>query len=96
MGVGAALYAQNFLSPAAPPDALSAQNSPTLVELPQIQESSDDINARLAELTPEEQVAVKLYAERNKSVVNVSTFETRQTLDYLQRSHGGVSSDRFP
>ena len=88
MGVGAALYAQNFLSPAAPQDALSAQNSPTLVELPQIQESSDDINARLAELTPEEQVAVKLYAERNKSVVNVSTFETRQTFFARQVSEG--------
>ena len=41
--------------------------------------AQDDITSRLAELTPEEQIAVQLYATRNKSVVNVSTLETRQS-----------------
>ncbi len=97
MGVGAVLRAQNFL---APPSArnVQPQTPPTLVELPPIQSSSstsslqpvaqDDLNSRLAELTPEEQIAVRLYAERNKSVVNVSTFETRQTFFARQVSEG--------
>ena len=50
--------------------------------------AQDDLSDRLVELTPEERVAVQLYALRNKSVVNVSTVETRANLFFEQTSEG--------
>lgn len=63
--------------------------SPAIPVIPAVQE--EDLTARLAELTPEEQIAVKLYAERNKSVVNVSTFETHNSF-FQQRVSEGCGS----
>ena len=48
----------------------------------------DDWRERLNELLPEERVAVELYATRNKSVVNVSTVETRTSWMYQETAEG--------
>ncbi|MBQ9875438.1 MAG: trypsin-like peptidase domain-containing protein [Thermoguttaceae bacterium] len=50
--------------------------------------SLDDYRAQLAELTPEERVPVELYASRNKSVVNVSTMETRTHRLFQETAEG--------
>ena len=50
--------------------------------------SQDDFRARLAEMTPEERVPVEIYANRNKSVVNVSTQETRGNMIFQETAEG--------
>ena len=52
------------------------------------QAAQNDVSARLAELMPEERVAVQLYAGRNKSIVNVSTLETRRHFFTQEISEG--------
>ena len=80
-------YAQNGSSfNAAPPAALSEPDIPALPISTQqnVQPGGvvppaalDDLNSRLAALTPEERTPVALYAKRNKSIVNVSTVAVR-------------------
>ncbi len=48
----------------------------------------DEFRQRLSQLTPEERVPVEIYATRNKSVVNVSTQETRNAGFYQETSEG--------
>ncbi|MBR4751417.1 MAG: trypsin-like peptidase domain-containing protein [Thermoguttaceae bacterium] len=53
--------------------------------------AQDDFQALLADLTPEERVGVEIYAKRNKSVVNVSTLETK-THQFFQETAEGCGS----
>ena len=50
--------------------------------------AQDDLADRLADLTPEERVAVELYALRNKSIANISTVETRANVLFQQTAEG--------
>lgn len=61
---------------------------PALPTVPQRNVAQTSWQDKLADLTPEERVAVELYATRNKSVVNVSTVETRSNLLMQQTAEG--------
>lgn len=50
--------------------------------------TAEDFAARLSELGPEERRAVEIYEKRNKSVVNVSTLETKTNLIFQQTAEG--------
>lgn len=86
-------YAQNAGRSATPSLAPTAQQVAPVAARPLPTElttrvAQDDLAERLAELTPEEQVAVQLYALRNKSIVNVSTVETHTNLFFEQTAEG--------
>ncbi len=93
--VATGAFAQNLTySPnySANPAPIGAQQGPapipTANQLPTAPVAQDDWKARLADLTPEERVAVELYAMRNKGIVNVSTIETRVDRIFQQVAEG--------
>ena len=53
--------------------------------------SSDDLEARLSEFSPQERAQIEIYAKNNKSVVNIATVSENQHSFFQQTSEGSGS-----